>query len=346
MSADQSLSMPRRADHAGAWLWLIPAFASLLYPWILASAQQQFHAHHAGAGAALLLASALPTVLAIACAAVMARKLLLTPIRRLGLELCCLYAATPPAFTLLGVLLYLMRIDGIDDATWTGAWSALTAYGALRMATHETGAPRILLTDRPRSLLPALHGISALLLLTLFLGPHIVNHLLGLLGEDVHRDVMTWLRHFYRNAAVQPALVAVFGFQVISGLVLLCQPQSQPISPFQVLQRASGLYLAVFIPAHLNSVFNLARRNGVETDYAWATGQPAGLLDDAWNIRLVPHYALAILLLAIHLACAVRVVLMAHGVRERTANGWAWILMLAGGVLDAAVLAGMLGMRL
>jgi CDP-diglyceride synthetase len=111
------------------------------------------------------------------------------------------------------------------------------------------------------------------------------------------------------------------------------------------LQTASGAYLVIFIASHINSVFILARYFGTDTDYAWATGAPTGLIADAWNVRLIPHYSLGVLLVLCHIACGLRTVMLAHGVNLQRANRVCWILIAACSVWAAVIVAGMLGVR-
>lgn len=85
---------------------------------------------------------------------------------------------------------------------------------------------------------------------------------------------------------------------------------------------------------------------GIPTDWAFASGGAAGLLFDAWNIRLLLHYALTILLLVAHVTSGLRVALIAHGTQLSTANR-IWQLGIAVGAASAAaVAAGRVGVRL
>ena len=67
------------------------------------------------------------------------------------------------------------------------------------------------------------------------------------------------------------------------------------------------------------------RASGIDTDFWFASGGPAGLEAHEWNTRLVPVYELAIVFLFVHLAGGLRVVLRKHWLR----HGWlmpaAWI---------------------
>jgi hypothetical protein len=97
----------------------------------------------------------------------------------------------------------------------------------------------------------------------------------------------------------------------------------------------------------MNSVFVFARLYlGIDSDWGFATGAPTGLIKDAWNIRLVPHYGLGIFFVLSHLAAGGRAVMLSHGVRRNYANR-----LLVGSATAAAIVAlvvmfGMSGGRL
>jgi hypothetical protein len=89
--------------------------------------------------------------------------------------------------------------------------------------------------------------------------------------------------------------------------------------------------LSVYIPSHLIAVFILGRWFlRIDTTFAWASGAPSGLLLDAWNVRLIPHYSLAVLFVISHLAVGLRAVLLDHGVSGIVANRAAWTICLIG----------------
>ena len=113
------------------------------------------------------------------------------------------------------------------------------------------------------------------------------------------------------------------------------------------VQVGSGVYLAAFILTHLNSALVSARMvHGIETDWAWASGAPTGLILDAWNIRLLPHYAFGAFFVLAHLTTGLRHVLIGHGMDEAVANR-IWWAGLAGSVAAAATIVGALvGVRL
>lgn len=326
------------------WLWLLPFAAALYYPWALSWSQQ---AHVGGAGGpvtlALILSAYAVPALAFACVYFTGAQPAITGRLVLARRLACLAVAAPPAYTLLGVLLYLMKINGHDIQVWTALWLALTAYFTLYSSTNPVVS--LPTSDKAYTRLRVAHGISSLLIMLVFLAPHLFNHLLGVFGSDVHRAVMEVLRGVYRNAVLEPVIIVVFFFQILSGLVLIRPKTLHRADLLDALQTASGAYLTVFIASHINSVFTLARYFGTDTDYAWAVGDPVGLVADAWNIRLLPHYSLAVFFLIAHLACGLRGVMRGHDVRQAVYAWATWGVVWLGGMVTAVITAGMLGVR-
>jgi hypothetical protein len=176
---------------------------------------------------------------------------------------------------------------------------------------------------------------------------HLTNHLFGLIGPDAHAAVMKIGRIVYRSAVGEPVLVAAMLFQVGTGLFLAWR-WSVAAHDFQrTYQVASGAYLSVFILGHMNSVFIYARSFlGIPTDWNFAIGAPTGLIRDAWNIRLLPHYALGAFFVLSHLASGLRVLLIAHGIDQRNADRLWRICVAVSAIVAAAIIAGMCGVRI
>lgn len=316
-------------------LWL-PVAAALLYPWALGA----FHGVAAVegltlvAGAWLTVAFALP----LSCLALV----LFRPERR-GVatrRLALVGLAAPPLFVLTGVLAGLLHSPVKDVWIWSVLWIGLGLGAALgKSAEAEREA-------RPWPRLRIAHGVAAVLIL-LFVTFHLFNHLTGLLGPETHARVMKLGRVFYRSPFIEPALVILLLFQVLGGITMAYRYSARPLDLARAIQVGSGAYLAAFILTHMNSAFVSARMvHRIQTDWAWATGAPEGLLRDGWNIRLVPHYALGVLFVLAHLACGLRQVLIAHGVRRELADGL-WGAGLAGAAaLSAAITAGLCGLRI
>ncbi|WP_152554361.1 hypothetical protein [Burkholderia sp. A1] len=345
----------RAAAPALAWHF-VPALLALGYPGYLSVFHDQAAAHRPLAALlAMALCLAVPgsAYLSLTRLAAQAGDDARVPVLR---RLAHLTFASPPLYVLIGVLLYLMKIEGRDYAVWLGCWALVLAGTGLSLAMRAGGmsgvggmaaqaalaAPRRLNTAPVR----VLHGISAAAILLVYLFPHLGNHVLGLLGNDAHRHLMLILRHVYRAAWVEPVLISLFFLQIVSGLLLLLPKLEMAQDRFGNLQTATGAYLVTFIGCHINSVFVLARYFGTDTDYAWATGQPTGLVADAWSVRLIPHYSLAAAFVLCHVVCGLRGVLLAHGTARARADRIALLLIGASLCWAVAIVLGMLGVRL
>ena len=228
--------------------------------------------------------------------------------------------STPPLFTLVGVEAWLAGEAHLENVIWVTLW-VLLAFIAMRDVDAN---------DRPSRQRPAApslrvaHGVGALLLLAGFIGLHLGNHVAGLAGAQMHLDVMHALRRWYRSEFVEPALLTLCLLQLGTGAALACRRLAQAAGPAGTLQAATGSYLGLYLICHINSVFVYARAHGTDTDFWFAAGGHAGLLGDAWDVRLVPHYALAVLFLVVHLGAGLRVVLLTHGRRPRWLMPAAW----------------------
>ncbi len=214
-------------------------------------------------------------------------------------RLAYLSIGVPPFFVLTGVALGLLHWHVSDELVWVVGWLAVCFYVLL-------GSDSVLESVRPPTRLRVAHGIAAALVVSFVLF-HLSNHLLGLVGPDVHAAVMRVGRRVYRSHVVEPILIGLLLFQVVSGARLAWRWSSLPGDAYRVFQIGSGAYLAAFILAHLNSALISARTvHKIDTDWAWASGAPVGLIHDAWNIRLLPHYAFGVFFVLAHLSSGLR----------------------------------------
>jgi hypothetical protein len=334
-SQSRSTSLEKGFDY----LALVPAAAAICYPFLL-------NAFHAVVGTQAVTASPLAIVGATLILAVA------FAVPFLGLALACrpesnsdarrlAYAsvASPTLYVFLGVVQALVRSPIPDEIVWCVIWLALTIWSRLARDPVAEPAPAV---GRWR----VVHGITAAIL-CLYVLFHITNHLLGLVGPDAHAAVMKIGRVVYRSGVGQPLLVAAMLFQIGTGLYLAWRWSAARHDFQRTFQVASGGYLSLFILGHMNSVFIYARTFlGIPTDWNFAIGAPTGLTHDAWNIRLLPHYALGVFFVLSHLASGLRVVLIAHGVDRHRADRL-WIAGAAtSAAISAAIMAGMCGVRI
>jgi hypothetical protein len=332
---------------------LMPPLAALLYPFLLAA----FHANiapvisgqsaepalqSAAATLFLLLAFAAPIV-ALLGAMTLGELAAPSVTQRRARTIALLAVAAPPLFVFLGVEFSMLHDPVPDTWVWVAFWLGMTTLAGFWR--NETPAPP------PANAAPAplrvAHGISAVGIIAIFLAMHLANHLTFILGPDTYRAVMRAMRHVYRQEFVQPVLVALLLFQVGSGVYLATHSDVRPMDRFRTFQIASGIFLAAYVLGHMNSVFVFARLYlGIDSDWAFATGAPSGLIKDAWNIRLVPHYGLAVFFVLSHLAAGGRSVLLAHGVARRFADRFLIASATAAGLVAFVIMLGMCGARL
>jgi hypothetical protein len=94
------------------------------------------------------------------------------------------------------------------------------------------------------------HGVSALAILLVFVGPHIGNHLAGFWSGSVHIAIMNVLRRVYRGDIVQPVLLALIGFQILGGIVLVRRRMRLPSDIFGTVQTMCGASIGVYFLQH------------------------------------------------------------------------------------------------
>jgi hypothetical protein len=246
----------------------------------------------------------------------------------------------PPLFVLLGVALGLLHLHIDDELVWVVIWLAACAH--VLFGREVKPEPALQPVTRWR----VAHGVAAALVVSFILF-HLSNHMLGLMGPDTHAATMKFGRRVYRSAVVEPVLVSLMLFQVVSGIRLAWHWSSTPSDAYRVFQIGSGTYLAAFIFTHLNSALVSARTvHKIETDWAWASGAPTGLIHNAWNIRLVPHYALGVFFILAHLSSGLRGIVVAHGVSATVATRvWA-VALVVSGLAALAIISGLCGARI
>ena len=332
MTTESSSAARRKA------LALIPAAAALAYPFVLAAFHAVVSISAAGAAALLILAFALP----LSGFAVVYR---LTRAPQSSESLAAVrlaYAslAAPPLFVLLGVARGLLHIHIPEFTLWGACWMAAAVY--VWFAPGMAPADRI---QAPPAAWRVAHGISAAFIACYVLF-HLTNHLFGLAGPDTHAAIMKAGRTVYRSAFIEPVLVTLLLFQVGSGVRLAWRWSSARNDVYRIFQVGSGAYLAAFILTHMNSALVSARAvHKIDTDWGWASGAPLGLIHDAWNIRLLPHYALGVFFIIGHLCSGLRVVMLAHGVRVRVADRIWCAGLVAGAAIATAIICALCGLR-
>ncbi len=320
----------------------------MLYPLALAAFHACVSEPHAdsalarfGTGASLLLAFLAPGT-ALFCAVKLAALESPTLAELRARRVAILAVAAPPIFTFAGVVLFPLGIAHVDAWILAAFWAGL----AMRIAcsNRRTLAPSL---KPPATSTRVAHGVVAAGVLLVFLGGHLINHFFGLAGREAHIAVMKILRHVYRAPLVEPILLLGLLFLMLSGIYMTWKYTSRATDRFRALQTASGVYLFFFLISHVNAVILVARKYlHIDPNWDFATGAPAGLIHDAWNIRLVPYYWLGVFFVLLHLASGARKVMLEHSNRTKLADG----MVIWGAALSAlastGILLGMCGLRL
>jgi hypothetical protein len=331
---------------------LVPPLAALLYPFALKGFNASVTRIPEGDAGALALSSLSAAVyLALAFAIPLIAILAAMSLSGIGRptaaqlrakRIAVLAVAAPTLFTFAGVVLYMLHDPVPDTWLWVACW--VIALVLLLRSDNEAPA-RVAVRLVPVPLRVA-HGVSALALVMIFLALHIANHLMFPAGQGTYDAVMKVFRHVYRTEILQPLVVALFLFQIGTGLFFACRLTAAPTDRFRTFQIASGVYLAFYVLGHMNSVFIFARTYlGIDTGWGFATGAPAGLVEDPWNIRLVPHYWLGVFFVLAHLAAGARAVIMAHGIGKAFADRFMVGGAIVAGIVAAVIMLGMCGMR-
>jgi hypothetical protein len=331
-----------------------PAVAAIAYPcplFLFYESARFFHtANHVSDRAIALMTSAFSLSLAYAVPlfaffAALTIATRIQPTRDTQKALICahLAATSPPLFTAIGVLCFLIHAPNADYIVWLFLWIPLAVFSA--RGIRRTVTLNRASADSVR--LRMTHGISALLILVVFLAGHMINHFVAIWNLNSDEEVMKALRIIYRADWLEPGLIGLFVFQIVSGLLLLRSRMTKKTDLFGVLQTTSGMYLAAFLVSHMTAVFVLGRLVlKVDTNDAWAAGLPAGLVADLWNTRLIPHYSLAAFLLIAHVGCGLRGILLAHTWSLTNANRMTVAITVLGAVVATVIIVAMLGVHL
>jgi hypothetical protein len=327
-------------------LLILPALAAMVYPWLLSAlslALRSFGvsvppAANVVGGSTLVILLSAWSVMGISAA--LALKLgQIQSDNRLhvrGRLLAHLAFAAPSFLVGFGNVAGILNLRMAVPYAWLIFWALLA--GTIFLPGGELAAPRSVSQRR----LAVAHGISALAILLLFILPHIGNHLLGIWDGASHIAAMKLARQLYRSEIVEPLLLALIAFQIVSGSVLVRRRLSRPGDFFGTLQTLTGVYVGVYLLAHMTAAFS-ARFAGTDTNWNWLTNDDKGLLAYLSFFPLVAHYWVGPVAIVTHVACGLRVVMLEHRVPQLRATEAAWGLIIAGGLASSIILAGLLG---
>jgi hypothetical protein len=253
--------------------------------------------------------------------------------------------AAPTLYVGFGnVAYYLLQAPSAAPMAWLVFW-ALVAMIVLLGPRSSPIAPAMTPVGHRR--LALAHGVSASAILLLFIGPHLVNHAAGLWNGSVHIAIMNVVRRVYRDDIVQPVLLALIGFQILSGTALLRRRMRMPSDFLGTVQTMSAVFVGVYFLAHMTAVF-ATRHAGTDTNWIWLTRPNDSMLVSLSpsNLRLIAHYWVGPIAIAAHVACGLRMVLLQHDISPATANRFALALITVGVVASSVILVALLNVHI
>lgn len=243
----------------------------------------------------------------------------------------------PALYVFLGDIQRIFHSPVSDELVWWTLWIILAAT-AVSSSQDQIRGTASHSTQRWR----AVHAVNAALL-TIFVLFHLFNQGVSLLGQSAYTHIQTLGQRVYRMPVIEAILVGLMISQVISGLRIAWRWGPLKTDTVRVMQVGAGMFLAVFIVAHMLSVFLYTRTvHAMPTDWNYAIGAPSGLRNDLWNIRLIPYYGYGIFFVLSHIISGIRWMFIQQGAALQHAHrGWL-VGHAVAGVLSVAVLAGLI----
>jgi hypothetical protein len=250
--------------------------------------------------------------------------------------------ATPSLYVGFANVGGVLHAPSAVPIAWLVFWTLVAMIVLLGPRPSSTA---VAVTPVAHRRLAVAHGVSALAILLLFVGPHIGNHLAGFWNGSVHIEIMNAARHVYRDDIVQPILLALIGFQILSGTALVRRRMRMPSDILGTVQTMCGVYIGVYFLAHMSAVF-AARHAGIDTNWTWLTRQNNSMIGSLSNLRLIAHYWVGPIAIVAHVACGLRMVLLQHDISPAMANRLALALITAGVVASSLILAALLNVHI
>lgn len=342
---DDGEKAPSTQSLSHLFVLVLPALGAIAYPWLLLAVSWLLRASGA-------LIPPAPAVIALAVFLILASAWMVMAISfaralvlgRSGEDagsrlLAHLAFASPSLLVGFGNIAGLLHARAAVVIAWPLFWLALMAVVWLaRDAPRPLAAPS-------RKRLAVAHGFSALAILILFILPHLFNHLAGIVSGGAHIQVMKLARLDYRNSIIEPLLLGLIAFQLISGFVLVRRKLARAGDFFATLQTMTGVYVGIYLLAHMTAAFS-ARGAGTDTNWNWLTDNDQGLLDHLSSFTLVAHYWVGPVAIVTHVACGLRNVMMEHGISPAGAGRMAWSLIGLGIAASSVILAGLVGVHI
>ena len=86
--------------------------------------------------------------------------------------------------------------------------------------------------------------LASRLIVLIVLSWHLLNHASAAFSLEFNHAMMITLRKWYRSELVQPVLVILMLFQVVSGVILLWRATLTRSDLYRTLQASTGAFLA------------------------------------------------------------------------------------------------------
>jgi hypothetical protein len=260
--------------------------------------------------------------------------------------------ATPSLYVGFGnVAYYGFQTPSAAPIAWLVFWALVAMIALLGPRSSPTAVAssssltEVAATPVGHRRLAIAHGVSACAILLLFVGPHIGNHLAGFWSGSVHIEIMNVVRRVYRDDIVQPVLLALIGFQILSGTALVGRRMRMQSDFLGTVQTMSGVFVGVYFLAHTTAVF-ATRHAGTDTNWIWLTAPHGSMLVSLSNLRLIAHYWVGPIAIFAHIACGLRMVLLQRDISPATTNRIALALITAGVVTSSIILAALLNVHI
>jgi hypothetical protein len=250
--------------------------------------------------------------------------------------------ATPSLYVGFGNVAGVLQAPLAAPMAWLVFWASVAMIALLGPRSSPTASARAPIGHRRLALV---HGISASAILLLFIGPHIVNHAAGIWNGPAHIATMNVARRIYRGDIVQPVLLALIGFQILTGTALVRRRMRMPGDFLGTVQTMSGVFVGVYFLAHMTAVF-AARHAGTDTNWSWLTRPNDSMLVSLSNLRLIAHYWVGPIAIVAHVACGLRMVLLQRDISPATTNRIALALITVGVATSSIILLALLNVHL
>lgn len=170
-----------------------------------------------------------------------------------------------------------------------------------------------------------IHFITGIIL-SIFVGFHLINHLVSLWGASTHIEWMNFFRKIYRHPVIETIVFAAVICQIFSGIAQLKKNKKLEKKLFPLLQIYAGLYLAFFLLIHVSAVIIARYYFQIDTNFYFGA---AGLNLFPFNLFFIPYYSLAIWAFFAHLA-AVHAIKMPYKVFGITPYQQSVVLLIIG----------------